>query len=127
MAAWGSGPTATRIDWDQCIIVPGEAADAGVDKSSAPVSKAEGPAVQRPANDLTENILQRLVIDDSDPFFIASVDGCMLFANELYANLATGSGGALPEAPRRGRQSEATVQVQAALGGGGFIEACHAL
>lgn len=120
MAAWGSGPTAKRIDWDQCIIVPGEAAGNGATDAAgnAPPARRSGAdrrEVQQPANDLTENILQRLVIDDSDPFFIASADGCMLFANGLYASLAAGSGGVLPEAPRRGVQSEATVQVRTAL------------
>lgn len=124
MAAWGSGPTATRIDWDQCIIVPSDAAsdvagDSAADRGPARAPDAGRPATQKglqqPANDLTESILQRLVIDDSDPFFIASVDGCMLYANELYAGLAADSGGVLPEAPRRGSRNEATVQVQAAL------------
>lgn len=116
MAAWVSGPTAKRIDWDQCIIVPGEAAgDAVGEAAPARQPGADRSETQRPANDLTESILQRLVIDDSDPFFIASVDGCMLFANGLYASLAVNSGGVLPPAPHRGSQSEATVQVRAAL------------
>lgn len=64
------------------------------------------------ANDLVSNVLERLVIDDTDPFFIASVQGYIIHSNESYRGLAIGSDGALAVPSLTGGQSELTFSVR---------------
>lgn len=121
-----------RIHWDNCAIDLGDAdtVESGVDdrKDASLVERAmarpEGPkgtaakstqenaasadsgdaqaANGKPANDLANAIMGRLVIDDSDPFFIATLEGYILHTNELYDELSRRSGGILPPGPGQG-------------------------
>ena len=64
------------------------------------------------ANDLVSNVLERLVIDDTDPFFIASVQGYIIHSNDTYRALAIASDGALAVPSLTGGQSELTFSVR---------------
>ena len=84
-------------------VVEFATAGTSVDYAAAPIGAA---------NDLASSVLERLVIDDSDPFFIASVQGYIIHANESYRGLAIGSDGALAVPSLTGGQSELTFSVR---------------
>lgn len=83
-----------------------------VDFATASTPVSHGTLPMGAANDLVSNVLERLVIDDTDPFFIASVQGYIIHSNESYRGLAIGSDGALAVPSLTGGQSELTFSVR---------------
>lgn len=67
------------------------------------------------ANDLVADVLDRLIIDDSDPYFIASVGGYILHANDAYRVMSLVSSGAMAVPPIAGGKGELTIDVAATI------------
>lgn len=67
------------------------------------------------ANDIKADLLERLVIDETDPFFLASIEGYILHANDPYRMMALNSGGALASPPELGGNGDLTMSVRAVL------------
>jgi signal transduction histidine kinase len=71
----------------------------------------KGAGHELAANDLVADVLDRLVIDDSDPYFIASVGGYILHANDAYRIMSLASSGAMTVPPVTGGKGELTIDV----------------
>lgn len=68
-----------------------------------------------PANDLKREVLSRLIIDERDPYFLASAQGFIVHANNAYRTMAVSSAGALALSPEMGGSGRLTLQVQAVV------------
>lgn len=128
VATWTTN-VSKRIDWEHCEIDPGSgkvsvaevrnpapADNEPLKINLRPVSSdpVAPDAPIPPANDLAEMILGRLIIDDSDPFIIVSVEGYILHASPAYEELARQSGGALLSGSTAGTQSRISAAMRTA-------------
>lgn len=86
-----------------------------VDKNSAEAAELGGLRREVPANDLVNDVLERLVIDESDPYLIASVEGYILHANDAYRAMALASAGSLAVPPLAGGKGNLTIDVAAVI------------
>jgi PAS domain S-box-containing protein len=104
------------------LAVVNSAQDLGMDENlpaqwrggKSSKSKITDDAMQA-ANDIKADLLQRLVIDETDPFFLASIEGYILHANDPYRMMALKSGGALANPPEVGGNGDLTMSVRAVL------------
>lgn len=67
------------------------------------------------ANDLKRDVLNRLIIDETDPYFLCSEEGYIAHANSSYRVMAMASGGALGIPFEAGGDGRLTMQVQAVV------------
>ncbi len=71
--------------------------------------------LRQAANDLKRDVLNRLIIDETDPYFLCSEDGYIAHANSAYRVMAMASGGALGVPFEAGGDGRLTMQVQAVV------------
>ena len=107
MTTWTNGPTARKINWDE------------VDAPSVPANNEQHVSAfadKKPdaANDMLIGLRQRLVIDDQDPYFVASVEGQLLFSNDKYDQLSNDSMGSLPVPSSTGGRAEVSLSIMSA-------------
>lgn len=112
MTTWTNGPTARKIRWDEV-----EAPDMPANNEHAESDKVSSFAEKRPkaANDILVGLRDRLVIDDQDPYFVASVEGQMLFSNDKYDNLSSNSMGSLPVPSSTGGRVELSLSIMSVM------------
>lgn len=84
-------------------------------RGGAPSDNKTSDDAMQAANDIKADLLQRLVIDETDPFFLASIEGYILHANDPYRMMALQSGGALANPPEIGGNGDLTMSVRAVL------------
>jgi len=124
MNAWTKGPIARKISWEESdgpttsYHVAADQDDAvGRLQSADPQMQSGNVAVgatrPTPANDLLEGLKDRLIIDDTDPYFVASIEGRLLDCNDLYRKVAVSSAGALPLMPDDGGRGELPAAIMA--------------
>lgn len=107
MTTWTNGPTARKIDWDE-VRAP---------EAPANSEHVSDFAVKKPdaANDMLVGLRERLIIDDQDPYFVASVEGQLLFSNDKYDNLAGASMGSLPVPSSSGGRCEVSLSIMSVM------------
>lgn len=82
--------SADRIDWDHLRITPGTEQD-NVRTTQEMPAPEQAPTLEKPAlqgTDSVSDIGSQLMLDNSLPLFVASPNGALLHANELYRELA---------------------------------------
>lgn len=85
----------TGIDWGHCRVVQG-GGGAEIHPGAAPAASEQAFTAQA-ANDLSQDLLGRLIVDEDEPFMVVDPEGHILLANDRYREIAEGSGGVLPE------------------------------